>query len=844
MATVVTAIGAITGLGTAGLTFLGVPITTAAGAATIWGTLGNLALSAVLSAATAPRAGDARQQLSFPRALPIKRTVYGETRAAGTPVPLRNPGGKKYLYVAWLVSSRPSVGPFDVLLDNRLAVLSGDPYDFTAGGGALVTNDPFDGLARVWIGRGDQDGPPAEILTDAPWHAMDAPDLFKATDAAKGCTVVWAKIDRGSSSRRARRWPNSPPLLEIEGQFTPVWDPRDPAQDANDPATWVYSDNHALCVLDALRTNPIRPFRLSALNVPEFVAAANASDQLVPLKAGGSERRYTLHGTLVYDGTEVEDMLEPMLRAGAAEFVRTGGQIGIRAGAYAAPVYTLSDVMDRLTMSTMAPADNMPTEIRATFVSRAREYQPAELPPWVIPGAQSDDGGIATIKPLALDWAGSATQAQRVARILGYRDRAQKTLAGIAPPDAIQLTAGAGVSVALPAPFDVLNGTFVATMVHPSFDPLGDGGVALRVPLALREERAEWYQWNAATDEADITEIVYNDDTTGVPMPGAISITTGAEVDLNTGGTVIQRIRFEFDAPSGFDADDIDEYEVQISTGSGPFAAATPVATATALPSGKLFGFIVAEPLEVYAVRVRTVTPFGVSDWRTLGGISIAFAIADPAATAGAGAATFTGTTPAPNGTGVRVYRAEVGAGFGAAAPVSAVLPVTAGAAFSVTAGAPAVNLFADPGFEDPAAWNAFAGWAVTGGVAQKTAGTAGNLQQIISGLTSSADYRWAVTISGRTDGTLQLRIHGATVASTASISANTLHFGQIAAPVDPADVRFFGNSTFNGAIDDALIYLPGADALPQGAGDFWIVPVTTTGVEGAPAGPYTLTII
>lgn len=67
-----------------------------------------------------------------------------------------------------------------------------------------------------------------------------------------------------------------------------VYDPRDPAQDANDPASWAWTDNAALCIADYLRT----PKLDGGLGVPvagidwaTVAAAADICDEIVPRRA-------------------------------------------------------------------------------------------------------------------------------------------------------------------------------------------------------------------------------------------------------------------------------------------------------------------------------------------------------------------------------------------------------------------------------------------------------------------------------------------------------------------------------------------------------------------------------
>ncbi|MGR3509419.1 MAG: hypothetical protein ACU0CQ_00865 [Sulfitobacter sp.] len=116
----------------------------------------------------------------------------------GTPVK-----GSK-IYGAWLLNSRASdLSTFTLYLDKREVVLTGDAFDLT-GPGATATEYPFSGHVTVWVSRGDHTAPPIEFTTDAAYIEGSADHLWKATDAWKGRTMIWLKLDAGASGEQGR----------------------------------------------------------------------------------------------------------------------------------------------------------------------------------------------------------------------------------------------------------------------------------------------------------------------------------------------------------------------------------------------------------------------------------------------------------------------------------------------------------------------------------------------------------------------------------------------------------------------------------------------------------------
>ena len=410
----------------------------------------NAAISAVFGPKQ-PSAQEISAKLSQPTTAPSYRFVYGDTRATGTPVGIPVKG--VYIYGAWLLNSRPSdLSSFTLYLDKREVVLTGDAFDLS-GAGATATTAPFLNHVTVWISRGDHTAPPTAFTTDAPYDEGVRDDLWKTSDAWKGQTMIWLKLDAGSSGERANRWPSTPPLVEVEGQFSLVYDPREAAHDPDDPATWEWSENHALCVRDALTQNPIRPYLSGQVHDSFDADGPNACDETIALKSGGSEARYVCAGTIAWTEGEIEDQLNPMMISGAADFIRVGGKLGYAGGVYRAPTETLTYLLgDGFEFPDMVPGANLVNELRVTYLSSGRDFETAELLQWPIPDALAADGGIPAVKTMNLPFCPSATQAMRVRKIAGLRLRRQERISGgTLPPEAFNLVGGATVTIALPS---------------------------------------------------------------------------------------------------------------------------------------------------------------------------------------------------------------------------------------------------------------------------------------------------------------------------------------------------------------------------------------------------------
>ena len=474
----------------------------------------STAASALLSGGRDQRS-DSNFDLSLPTELPAYRFVYGHTLAVGTPAPIRVREDK--IIGCWLLNSRPSeMANLKVFLDKREVTYTGDPFDFS-GAGAAADTDPFLSHVTFWIGKGDQTTPPTEITTGWPYASGADEELFKTTDGWEGRTVLWAVLKAGNADERFDRWPNGAPLIEVEADYSLIWDPREGAQSLGDPATWTYSDNHALICLDALTQNPMKPYQSRNILIDQFEDAADVADELVDIMAGGTERRYTVAGTVIWADGELWQKIAPLFASGAARPTTIGGRRGIAPGQWEAPSYTLTDFEGATPEVIGTLPGDLPTQLVAEYRNPLRLFEPAELDPYDIPNAQTDDGGVPRTRNLDLKFAGSPTQAMRVQKIEGGLLRQQKQISLTAFSGAADLVAGATLTCNLAAPWNRVDGTYRVESINPVLSPLGeDGGVAMRCPMVARLHSADVYAWDETTDEQAIEVVQYNEGVDGV----------------------------------------------------------------------------------------------------------------------------------------------------------------------------------------------------------------------------------------------------------------------------------------------------------------------------------------
>lgn len=560
-----------------------------------------------------PKQEAVRAELTRPTSLPAYRFVYGKTWAPGTPVGFKVVG--RVLYICYLLNSRPSAGPFTVLFDKRQVEKDGNEFDFGVNGGARATNSPFNwpggfaSHATYWIGRGDQTTCPARIVSETDGY-------FTASDAWRGRTVLWARLEFGPDESARERWPASPPELNVDGNWSLVEDPRSGGAAS-------FSRNQALIVLDALRNNPVRPYDDRYLRLDTFSWAADVADQTVPVKAGGTIPRYRCDGVLVFsDGAELEDQLEPLLASGGSRLTRIGGRLGIIPATPRASVRTITDFTDGqpLDLVRWGSSDDLYTEAVARYPAPDRAYESAETPVYVVPGAQAADGGVAKRLQLDLDFVTDYRQAERLAKIAVERSRLQRQISGELFPDCFDLVAGSVCDVDLGAPYGSWQGKYEVESIAPTAGINDDESITIRLPVTLAESSDAVFAWNPATDEQDVMPGVFDGGIGRVQPPPAIVMTTGTAAAQQSGDTVIPGVIAAWNGSSSASVTGY-EYEWIVYAGTGGTPSSRPGGKLSLDAADDLGVFMV--PLQFvsigteYQIRVRSIGIYGESDWIT-----------------------------------------------------------------------------------------------------------------------------------------------------------------------------------------------------------------------------------
>ncbi|MEO1695103.1 MAG: hypothetical protein AAFR55_07685, partial [Pseudomonadota bacterium] len=669
----------------------------------------------------------------------------------------------------------------------------------------------------------------------------DLPDDFLLAGVAY--SIVRGRTIQPQNYQNAYRWRGGlglgEPQVTVVANFNRMYDPREAGHDVDDASTWTASNGNPAIIWAWWRTAPFgRNQPMSTINWDKVASEANKCDQTVTDRSGSSIPRYRC-GVAFPDSKPRQECEREILETmDAFPVYDDDGKVWPRVGVYEAPTLTFTADQDIITEQTEIVDDGEAQidGVIVEYISPDHGYTKQPCSPWLNPNYYdaSRQPNFRTIQRLGCQ---DHNQAVRLAKTEGLRGAPTKKAALGTTIKGILAKGERTITLDLD---DEFRGAFeIATPVVEA--PTGTAASFAVVPM--QTDRYDLGDGEEGPPPA-LAPILNIDDTLEVADNVDVLAQT---VDAASGSSV--RLIAAFDAPSR--SDRFFRFRF-VPTGT---STAAPEYFVTDMDEGVAQSPIVSEGTE-YSVSWQTMTAGGrATEWSderdTPESITITpnasdapGALSGVAGTRGAGSASFTGTgADTGNFRGVRVYRAAVGAGFNAATLVEQLNEVGRAEAFTVVAGAALDNILANGDFSTTDDWTPGTDWTIADGKANKASGSSSVIAQTVT-LAAATDYRFAFDMTGRTSGNVEVVLAGDTNVDSSGFNSNATHFGTLTSPTNPTEFRFSSNPGFNGSVDNAVLFPDGAPYLDQGAADFYVVPVSFSGAEGTPAGPFTLTII
>lgn len=299
-----------------------------------------------------------------------------------------------------------------------------------------------------------------------------------------------------------------------------------------------WSNNALRCCVDYLTT--YCGFTAGDIDSVMAAVAQNVCDESVPTKSGGSQARYTCDVVLSTDADPIEN-LKILLGAMCGSAVPAGPMWRIRAGAYEAPVFTLTDTDLAPAAMNVRPAmtqDELFNSVQGLFNDPSQFGQSTNWPPYVSATYVAEDGGAPIFADFDLPATNDPERAQRIAKL--QLRRARQALRWTATYNLSAWPIQAGDTIRLK--HSLLGWDSIDAGAGKEFRVLERKATPdMQFQLVCQEESAWAYEWSASEAvQADPTPNTAFPNPRYVPPLASMSLTSDATTyDALADGTVI-----------------------------------------------------------------------------------------------------------------------------------------------------------------------------------------------------------------------------------------------------------------------------------------------------------------
>lgn len=387
---------------------------------------------AITSAYQKKKAADARKDAaSAPRDVTIRsavepaRIIYGKARTSGPVVytntqPTPGTNDNSTLWTAISLANHECESIEEIWLDGDQILwsqLSGTGGVTSGKYGPINTNEVTNFYAKL--------GTPSQTaLTELVSAFNDWTSAYTGQDI----TYLVSAFELGTATGEGVWSQGAPQNIRAVVKGKKVYDPRKDSTTAtgsgshrlNDPTTWEWSDNPALCLADYLFDDRLG---LGAEGVTYndidwlMVANAAAACDVTVTTPGGNEKRFTCNGVLS-TGATYADNIRTLVSSMNGMLTWSGGKYRIRACAYEAPTYSFTedDIVGDVQVQPERTRSQRFNTIRGTYIDPESDYNSTEFIPVTNSNYQNTrDKGQKLVTDISLPMTNSEYMAQRLA---------------------------------------------------------------------------------------------------------------------------------------------------------------------------------------------------------------------------------------------------------------------------------------------------------------------------------------------------------------------------------------------------------------------------------------------
>jgi len=362
--------------------------------------------------------------------------------------------------------------------------------------------------------------------------------------------------------------------------------------DIRDSST-AFSSNPALVLYDYL-TDQNLGLGIDTVNIDtaSFTSLANLCDTTVSLSAGGTEKKYESHGIIFSDIAPMEN-IDNILTSFIGTLAYSNGKFALSGGQFTSPSVSLdeSDFVAELKLVAKQSRKDMFNTVKGLFTSDESNWQPTDYP-MVTSSTFVEGDGEVIFADIDLPFTKSSTMAQRLAKIVLFKNRQQMSLSCKVSMKAFTLQVGDTVQISNTRLgfdnkiFEVADWSFSLSR-------------EMTIELSLQETASSVYNWSAE-------ETAFSLDNTTLPRTSDVSAPSITVVDeLRTfAETPLAVLIVTCSSNQGT----TNEFEVE--------AQNTNIAGSEFINLGKsrgnVFELVNAQDGAIYNIRARSVNAFNV----------------------------------------------------------------------------------------------------------------------------------------------------------------------------------------------------------------------------------------
>ena len=368
--------------------------------------------------------------------------------------------------------------------------------------------------------------------------------------------------------------------------------------DIRDSST-AYSSNPALVLYDYLKDTTVGlGISTSNIDTTSFTTMANLCDTTVTLKAGGTEKKYEAHG-IVYSDIAPMEIIDDILSSCIGTLAYSNGKFIMNGGQYVSPSVSLDEdnFVGIMNLVAKQSRKDMFNTVKGLFTSDESNWQPTDYP-MVTSSTFTDADGETIYADIDLPFTKSSTMAQRIAKIVLFKNRQQMQLSCRVSFKGFTLQVGDTVQVSNTRlgfsnkVFEVADWSFAL-------------GQDMHIDLVLKETSSSVYDW-------DKEEVDFSLDNTTLISPTDVnppSVTASDELRAYSETPITVLLAT---CESSFGTTNEFEVEAQNVTASGDYIS-------LGKSKNNIFELVNVQDGATYNIRARSVNAFNVySDYTTI----------------------------------------------------------------------------------------------------------------------------------------------------------------------------------------------------------------------------------